>query len=194
MSLFRPMGVQVLDAEIGFRKPTQEFKNPVTLDDAALEVMTDLCKVTAVSINPCANLQQATERMISSGVQLLFVVNQHHEVLGIITKNDLTGQRAMQHVTSAGGKMDEVMVRDIMTPRIKLEALSYEEVARSRVGDLLETFKRMGRQHALVVEKDDQGKRVIRGLLSTTQIGKQLGEPVGSSHVVSTIAERAAGV
>ena len=84
------------------------------------------------------------------------------------------------------------MVRDIMTPRFKLEALTMEEVARARVGDLVETFKRMGRQHALVIEPAGDGTSyIIKGILSTTQLSKQLDEPVTSSHVVSSIAERA---
>jgi len=80
--------------------------------------------------------------------------------MGLITINDLNGTKPMQVLSENGGKMADLMVRDI--------------IVKSRVGDLLETFKHMGRQHALVVEHDEaSNKQVIRGVLSTTQLSKQ---------------------
>ena len=192
MSSYRALPVTMVETDVTYHKPHQRFKERVTLDDPAIEVMTDFTKVTAISINPCANLEQANERMISSGVHMLFVTNQYHEVMGLITVNDLTGPKPMQKLTENGGKMEDLMVRDIMTPRLKLEALDFADVQRSRVGDLLETLKRMGRQHALVVERDPgSDKQVIRGVFSTTQLGKQLGQEVQSSHMAGNIAELA---
>ncbi len=194
MSSYKSIPVTMIETDVSYHKPSQHFREKVTLDDPALDVMTDFTKVTAISINPCANLEQARERMVSSGVQMLFVTNQYHEVMGLITVNDLNGPKPMQAVSENGGKMEDLMVRDIMTPRLKLEALDYEDISRARVGDLLETFKRMGRQHALVVEKDaETGKQIIRGVLSTTQLSKQLGYQVQSSHMASNIAELAQG-
>ena len=184
----------MIETDVTYHKPSQTFKERVDLEDPAIEVMTDFTKVTAISVNPCANLEQARERMISSGVQMLFVTNQYHEVMGLITINDLNGTKPMQALSENGGKMEDIMVRDIMTPRLKLEALDFSDIQKARVGDLLETFKRMGRQHALVVEKDESaGKQTIRGVLSTTQLSKQLGYEVQSSHMASNIAEMAHG-
>lgn len=194
MPSYRTLPVTMIDTDVTYHKPHQVFKPQVSLEDPAIEVMTDFTKVTAISVNPCANLEQARERMISSGVQMLFVTNQYHEVLGLITANDLSGPKPMQVLSENGGKMEDVMVRDIMTPRLKLEALEFTEIQKSRVGDLLETFKRMGRQHALVVEYDAASeKQIIRGVLSTTQFSKQLGYEVQSSHMASNIAAMAQG-
>jgi len=184
----------MIDTDVTYHKPSQAFKERVSLEDPAIEVMTDFTQVTAISVNPCANLEQARERMISSGVQMLFVTNQYHEVMGLITINDLNGTKPMQTLSENGGKMEDIMVRDIMTPRLKLEALDFSEIQKSHVGDLLETLKRMGRQHALVVESDEaSGKQVIRGVLSTTQLSKQLGYEVQRSHMASSIADMAQG-
>ncbi len=194
MPSYRTLPVTMIDTDVTYHKPHQVFKPQVNLEDPAIEVMTDFTKVTAISVNPCANLEQTRERMISSGVQMLFVTNQYHEVLGLITVNDLSGPKPMQVLSENGGKMEDVMVRDIMTPRLKLEALEFTEIQKSRVGDLLETFKRMGRQHALVVEHDTASdKQIIRGVLSTTQLSKQLGYEVQSSHMASNIAAMAQG-
>ena len=192
MSSYRALPVTMVQTDVTYHKPRQQFKERVTLDDPAVEVMTDFRKVTAISINPCANLEQARERMVSSNVRMLFVTNQYHEVMGLLTINDLNGPKPMQAVSENGGKMEDLMVRDIMTPRLKLEALEFTDIQKARVGDLLETLKRMGRQHALVVESEpESGKQIIRGVFSTTQLGKQLGEEVQSSHMAGNIAELA---
>ena len=194
MPSYRSLPVTMVNTDVSYHKPSQSFKAQVSLEDPAIEVMTDFTQVTAISVNPCASLEQASERMISSGVQMLFVTNQYHEVMGLITMNDLNGTKPMQVLSENGGKMEDLMVRDIMTPRLKLEALELTDILKSRVGDLLETFKRMGRQHALVVEnEEDTGKQIIRGVLSTTQLSKQLGYEVQSSHMASNIAEMAQG-
>lgn len=192
MSTYTPLPITMIETDVTYHKPHQQFKEQVTLDDPAIEVMTDFTQVTAISINPCANLEQARERMVSSGVQMLFVTNQYHEVMGLVTVNDLNGPKPMQTLSENGGKMEDLMIRDIMTPRFKLEALDIGEILKARVGDLVETLKRMGRQHALVVEKNTESdKQIIRGVLSTTQLSKQLGYEVQSSHMAGSIAELA---
>ncbi len=192
MTAYRALPVTLIETDVTYHKPRQKFRERVTLDDPAMEVMTDFTKVTAISINPCATLEQARERMLSSGVHMLFVTNQYHEVMGLLTMNDLTGPKPMQAVAENGGRMEDLMVRDIMTPRLKLEAIDLEELRRARVGDLVETLKRMGRRHALVVERlPGDGRQIIRGVLSTTQIGKQLGYELERSHMAGNIAELA---
>ena len=194
MPSYQIIDSKLLNADITYRKPRQLFKSSITLDDPAIEVMTDFTMVTAISVNPCATLENAKDRMISSKIQLLFVTNQFHEVVGLITANDLSGEKAMQHVGETGGKMADVMVRDIMTPKSRLEAITMQDLRKSSVGDLVETFKRMGRQHALAIEpaEEDDTKPIIRGILSVTQINKQLGRPVSESLIASSIADLAA--
>lgn len=194
MPSYQIIDSKLLDADITYRKPRQLFKNNITLDDPAVEVMTDFTMVTAISVNPCASLENAKDRMITSKIQLLFVTNQFHEVVGLITANDLSGEKAMQHVGETGGKMADVMVRDIMTPKSRLEAITMQDLRKSSVGDLVETFKRMGRQHALAIEpaEEDDTKPIIRGILSVTQINKQLGHSISESLIASSIADLAA--
>ena len=74
-----------------------------------------------------------------------------------------------------------------------LEVLKMEEVAKASVGDIIRTFKQMGRQHALVVESDGNGQW-IRGILSTTQIAKQTGIDVDTSEYAGSFAELQASI
>lgn len=194
MPSYQVIDSKLLDADITYKKPRQLFKSSVTLDDPAIEIMTDFTLVTAISVNPCASLDNARDRMIWNKIQLLFVTNQFHEVVGLITSNDLSGEKAMQHISETGSKMADIMVRDIMTPKNRLEAVTMQDLRKARVGDLVETFKRMGRQHALVIEpmEGDDTRPVIRGILSVTQLNKLLGRPITESLIASSIADLAA--
>jgi CBS domain containing-hemolysin-like protein len=179
----RALEKQLLDNETTYLKPVYSLRDNVSLSDPAIEVMTDLTKTSAQTVNPCALLKEATERMIASNVRLLFVVNQHHHIMGIITSKDVEGERVMNHLSKVGGNRDEIMVRDLMTPQFKVEVLSMEDVRVASVGDIIETLKRMGRQHALVSETDENGRQVIRGILSTTSIARQTGVEINTSDV-----------
>ena len=78
-----------------------------------------------------------------------------------------------------------------MTSQHKIEVLELSDVSTSRVGDIVATLKRMGRQHALVIERDADGQQTIRGLLSTSQIGRQLGESIETTDVAGNFANLA---
>lgn len=192
MPNYKTLESGMLDAEITFERPRQTALDTVTLDSPAVDAMTDLTKVAAMTVNPCASIDQVNERMIASGVRLLFVTNQFHHVIGIISIRDLSGAKLMNYLNEVGGKREDVMVRDLMTKQAQIEVLSMDDIRRAKVGDLVNTLKRMGRQHALVVDRDTEGKQIIRGVLSTSQMSKQLGIDIDTYDVASSIAELAA--
>ena len=185
---YKTLDHALLGAEIKCLKPFGELPQQASMDDPAINAMTDLTKTAAQVISPCATLKEATERMIASHVQLLFVTNQYHHIIGIITSKDVEGERVMRHIAQNGGNRDDIMVRDLMTPQIKIEVLDIDDVRNALIGDIAETLTRMGRQHALVIEKDAEGNASIRGVLSTTQIHKQTGITINTSDVASGIA------
>ena len=129
--------------------------------------------------------------MIATNVRLLLVTNQYNQISGIVTSNDVSGEKIMRYLQQVGGKRADVMVRDIMTPRNKIEVIDFSDIQGAKVGDLVETLKRMGRQHALVTETLADGTQVIRGVISASQIGKQLGVDISTSDVASNIMDLA---
>lgn len=185
----------LLDAGAGFRRPVQQLADHVTLDSPALDVMTDLTRVAAVTISADADLEAAKKRMIASGIRLLLVTGGSEEIEGIVTSRDLSGERLMDKLYRSHRNRTELTVHDIMTPRQHIEVLAMGDLARARVGDLVETLKRMGRQHALVVDRDRDGRQTVRGILSTTQIGRQLGMEIavaGAAHGVAGLVHSVA--
>src|SRR5512139_2825902 len=79
-------------------------------------------------------------------------------------------------------------VAGIITPVDRLEAVDYDDIAHARVGHVLETLKARGRQHSLVIEHTE-GRQMVRGLLSLSQLCKQLGVVVETTEVADTFTE-----
>ena len=76
-----------------------------------------------------------------------------------------------------------------MTPRDRLEVINIKDVMEVKVGHVVATLKKAGRQHAVVVEVDEAGKQILRGLFSATQIARQLGVQIRTTEVARTFAE-----
>ena len=169
---YHPLPLRQLGAGAGFRRPTQRQAARVTAGSAAVEVMTDLARVSPATIRPNAPLAGANQLMITRGVRLLLVVDEGHEsVLGVITATDVLGERPMLAATGRGLRRDELTVADVMTPVEQMEVVFLADVEASRVGHVVETLRRAGRQHALVVDRE----AMVRGIFSLSQIARQLG-------------------
>jgi len=173
----------------GYAQPTQAVPDRVALDDAAVSVMTDLTRVTAVIILPGDTVDEAHRRMIHRGVRLLLVVDQDRKLVGLVTASDLLGERPVLAASERGMRREELMVRDIMTPQERLEVLDMADMRAAKVGHIVATLKKAGRQHAVAVERDTGGRQLVRGLFSVTQIARQLGVVIQTSDVARTFSE-----
>jgi CBS-domain-containing membrane protein len=158
----------------------------VTLDDAALSVMTDLQRVSAVTTSGEETIEEAHRIMLRRGVRLLFVVDAARDVRGVLTATDLLGEKPVRFMQQRAVGHAEVLVEDIMTPAADLEALAYRDVQGMLVGHVVATMRHVRRQHLMVSE--DGGRR-IRGLFSATQIARQLGVELQPSEVARTFAD-----
>jgi len=202
---YHALPIRELGSGAGFRRPTHTQAAKVSIESPALEVMTDLARVTPATIRPQAPLAGANQFMITRGVRLLLVVDDHENVLGVITASDLLGERPMLAATERGMRRDELTVADIMIPAERVEVIALSDVEGARVGHVLETLRRAGRQHALVVDFDllpparplqPPAKRImVRGIFSISQIARQLGVSVASGgEVARTFSEIGAAI
>lgn len=170
------------------RRTDAETMARATLASPALQVMTNLQQVDAVRVAPGVAIDTALERMKISGVRLLFVTGPGDELLGVITSRDIEGEKPARMQHGLGVTRAEVLVRDIMTARESIEVLLLDDVERARVGDVVATLRSIGRQHALVVDPRDGATRV-RGLFSTSRIGRQLGAALEVGEMAHGFAE-----
>jgi hypothetical protein len=121
-------------------------------------------------------------------------------VLGLVTATDILGEKVLRVSMERGLRRSELTVADIMTGAEAVEVLAFGDVEGVRVGHIVETLRRAGRQHALVVDFErvppklsidpPLQRAVVRGVFSISQIARQLGValPAGG-EVARTFAE-----
>jgi len=167
----------------------QPASNPVTLDSPALEVMTDLSKVAAVTIEPSASVNSANDYMIARAVRSLFVTASDGRVLGLVTTTDILGERPVRVSHARGVRRNELVVSDVMTPIDAIVAMRMEDVRAAKVGHVVASLKQAGRHHELVAEMRPGAGMQIRGIFSASQIARQLGVPLQIAELARTFAE-----
>jgi len=172
-----------------FVRPVQKLPDHVKLGDPAINVMTDLSKVSVVSVRAKTSMDKANAKMIRYGVRLLLVLDDNDQVAGLLTATDVLGEKPMRFLQNMGGTHADIMVRDIMTTQRELEVLKIEDVRNAQVGQIVASLKKAHRQHALVVSEGADGKQAVCGLFSITQIARQLGAQVQSFELAHTFAE-----
>jgi CBS-domain-containing membrane protein len=172
-----------------FVRPVQKLPEHVKLSDPAISVMTDLSKVSVVSVRAKTSMDMANAKMIRYGVRTLLVLDDNDQVAGLLTASDVLGEKPMRFLQNMGGTHADIMVRDIMTTQRELEVLKIEDVQKAQVGQIVASLKKSHRQHVLVVAEGVDGKQAVCGLFSITQIARQLGAQVQSFELAHTFAE-----
>lgn len=186
---FKPLNLATLLPRTGYARPFFFTPNLVRMQSSALEVMTDLRFVPAATIQPELDVETATHKMIARNVRLLIVVDDHEDVVGLITSRDLLGGRVNELAAATEFPFSGIRVAEVMTPGDQVEVLPMESVLHARVGDIVETLKDSGRQHALAVEEESfSGKMLVRGVFSASQIARQLGIALHSHELSHTFA------
>ncbi len=188
-SAYSPLSSRLLPSAAAFCSPQQRLPERVSLEHPAIDVMTDLRRLSAVVIGPADSVDEAHRRMIQRGVRLLLVLDHERKVTGIITATDILGEKPMRVVAQRGCQRSEILVSEIMTPQSRIEVLDMDAVGSAKVGHVVATLKGAGRQHAMVVERGREGEIRVRGLFSATQIARQLGVAIQTTEVARTFSE-----
>jgi CBS domain-containing protein len=126
-----------------------------------------------------------------AGVRLLLVPDKEDNIVGIITAADILSDLPVKKGQELEIAHDDLDVDTIMTPLNKVLAVDMGTVRDSRVGHIISTLRNHERQHMLVAETHGKTRQhVIRGLFSTTQISKLVGQDITDpEYAVHTLAE-----
>jgi CBS domain-containing protein len=183
----KPIATIPFPEHVRLSRPTTNDQ-PVTLSAPAMTVLTDFAHTLPVVASPDETIAVAEARMIRRGVRSVLVLDDQDRMVGILTAADLLGEKPLQFSQTHGVKPAEIRVADLMTPISALDALPFEQVSRATVADIVATLQQLGRQHALVVDR--QGDEwVVRGIFSSTQIARQLGMELPILVKARTFAE-----
>src|SRR5665811_87535 len=86
---YNPLQIYSLKAGSSFVRPVQILPERVKLSDPAIGVMTDLNKVSVVSVRAKTSMDKANAKMIRYGVRLLLVLDDNDQVAGLLSASDV---------------------------------------------------------------------------------------------------------
>lgn len=190
ISVEHPQGPLPLARPAGQRAGVPVERGPV------MALMVDFADAAAHATTPEQRVDDALKQMRSIGVRSLLVVVEAH-VVGLITAEDIQGEKPVQFVRSSDCihprcHHDDVEVGDIMTATAALPVLHVDALERASLDDLMETFRQYGRTHLLCVDGTSDGALRVRGLISRSQIERQLGLEAGA-RVLEEVEREIAG-
>ena len=81
---------------VSYTRPSQPRPEGLSLDSPALDGMTDLRVLTALTVERTNTLSAALERMRKLGVRMLLVTGSTGAVMGIVTVTDIESGRAQK--------------------------------------------------------------------------------------------------
>ncbi|WP_455210584.1 CBS domain-containing protein [Kaarinaea lacus] len=190
MTNFKPLEYFALAKGVKINRRTTNRPTDVATNDPATLVMTDFNEVTPFSIEPTASIDDANDKMIACGVRLLFVTDNVGSLLGLVTARDILGEKPLKYLQEHGGRREDIITQELMTPHEQLLTLRMSDVQMASVGDIIETMKAFGRQHILVSEPySSESGETIRGIFSTSQISRQVGFTIELVERATNFAE-----
>ncbi|RLA08547.1 MAG: hypothetical protein DRQ51_01855 [Gammaproteobacteria bacterium] len=149
---------------------------PVNLESPAIDIMTDFKLINPISVVENISLEDARLRMKAVKVRLMVVVDISSNIVGIVTSVDLFGEKPVQLSQQERIGFSELKVRQIMTKTINITAIDISEIKKANVGDIIATLEPLHRHHTLITQSDNNtNEQFLRGIISTTQIARQLG-------------------
>ncbi len=168
--------------------PGGSASNYLSTLSPAIAVMTDLTLVKPIQIADSTSIDDANEKMIATGVRLLFVHNQKGELNGLITSFDILGEKPMLFITHNGGSRNDIEAKDIMTPISEFEGIAFSELEKSVVADVVAALEDSSRHHMLIVQNEGESV-IIRGLISSTHVARVLGKEITPSQRAESFAQ-----
>ena len=115
---FQVLSHQLLSPGATIKQGHQTGSKPVTLDDSADSVLTDLRHTRPFSITPSATMDEINNMMITVGVRLLFVADTEGVLQGLITYTYLFGEKSVQYIT-AGGKVEAIKAKYALSKEVE---------------------------------------------------------------------------
>lgn len=136
-----------------------------TLRDPARSVLTEFDHSACVTVDHMDSLDTTLHTMVSAHVHMAFVTDARDQVIGMITTQDLQGERPLQRAMADHIRFEELTLDHLMTPVSQWQVVSRSALAHARVGDVVATLQEHSLRYLLVVEKSGLDT-VLHGMFS----------------------------
>jgi len=147
--------------------------------------MTDFELSPPITIQQTALITEAMIEMRACGVHLLLVTNKQNQVVGLISSEDLLGNKPIQTAHEKGFSRNEIRVEMVMTPQKQVLTLNFEDLKYAKVGHIIKTLNENRQHYALVVKLQADDNQKIKGLFSLSQISKQIGTDLTRDKLIA---------
>ncbi|WOX04443.1 CBS domain-containing protein [Microbulbifer pacificus] len=147
----------------------EEF-HELTLNSPALKFVTDFKKHHPAVLTASMSALDAAQVLRTGHLSWVLVMDHRGDFTGLLTAEDVSYQRVMQCV-AAGQNRGDLTVGDLMRRRNRLQQLSYQQLRSASIRDVLETMRRGGQRHCLVVDVDNHH---VRGVISAEDVTARL--------------------
>lgn len=161
---------------------------PAALADPALVQMTDFRQGPCVVVDHMDGLDATLNVMLRSQVHMALVSGVDGEVLGMVSRDDLQGEKPVQRALADHIKHDDLVVQHVMTPASAWQVANVAELNHARLGDVVATLREHSLRYLLVVEPHAE-RPVLRGVFSARHIEAALGMPIGADLHSNNFAE-----
>jgi len=203
MATYTPLTLIKSDKHCSLLKATSTNTPLLSSETPALESMTDFCRTPSISVPASTRIDSALDRMIFSGVRLLFVVDTSFSLLGYITSYDIQSEKPMLYLQTKDCQIgtcsrEDITVQDIMTPLADWRILNYDNLTHATLGNIVETFKVLGQRHILVGQRhilveqttlSETTTHTVRGLFSASTLERALGINIEITNTAKSFAD-----
>lgn len=173
LEAFRHIRLQDI-ADVQHLLSPEQVQPSINLNSPAVDVMTDFQKVEPVKVSQETQVDEALELMKSQHVRLLFATGTANSFSGVITARDIMGSRVMSYMQTHGIPREYVQVKHVMVAKEQLQALTFEQLQHSKIGDVMLTLKDSGEQHILIIDEGMAKVKRIRGIISASDVSRKL--------------------
>lgn len=171
----------------------QSPKTPLIthLNDPALTMMINLEHTPAETISLNDHITDAILIEKASTDHVLFVTDDHHNIIGILTAEDVHGEKSYQIMQDKRIKRSDISVKMVMTPFDQVLCVELENLRYAKVSNVIVTLIESKQHYALVVDKNANGTaHMVKGFFWASLIGQALGSDITSTDVgAQSIAE-----
>jgi hypothetical protein len=159
-----------------------------SLQDPALSQMTDLTHGPCVVADHLDGLEATWHVMLRAQVHMAFVAGVDGGIIGMVSRDDLKGEKPVQRALAAGVHHQELALEQLMTPVSAWQVLDASRLAHARVGDVVTTLREHSLRYLLVAEKHE-GVPQLCGLFSARRLEMALGTAIDADLHFRSFAE-----
>lgn len=157
-------------------------------EDPAISLLTDLHHSACVVASHSDGLESTLHLMKRAGVRMVLVSGAGDELVGMVSAEDLQGERPLMQAASRHMAHQDLTLADVMVPLSQWPVVDMVAVRSARLGDIAATMREHGLRYLLVTQRKN-GSTMLRGLFSARRLEMAMHTTIEPGLHVRTFAE-----